>query len=94
MVLTMPGQDKLFLGGLVRSLVPDAPRDPRFRRLAVDLEDIPTISRLGAAPNRLRMIPIGEDGTDKTWAHHYEKAAKHLREYHAAKLPVVIEFGH
>ena len=94
LTLVMPGKATLFFGGLVRSLVPDVPKDPRFRRLAIDLEDAETMVRLGAAPNRVGVSPISFDGEDASYEGEYQRVSKILADLHAHKLPATIEFGH
>ena len=94
LVLDVHGQPSLLLGGVVRALKPDAPRDPRFRRLAIDLEDPAVMVRLGAAPNRVGMSPISANGDDAGYEAEYQRVSAILRNLHAAKLPVTMEFGH
>ena len=93
-LVQLAGRKPLLVGGMVRSLAPDAPRDPRFRRLAIDLEDPIAISRLGAAPNRVGMSPISHDGEDASYESEYQRVAAIIKDLHAHKLPVTMEFGH
>ena len=93
-LVQLAGRKPLLVGGMVRSLVPDAPRDPRFRRLAIDLEDPIAVSRLGAAPNRVGMSPISHDGEDASYESEYQRVAAIIKDLHAHQLPVTMEFGH
>ena len=90
LIFDMPGQDSLFGATCVRTFQPD-PRARRFHRLCLDMPEIATLRRLGAAPNR---IGIGykptTDADFETW---YTNTTAYLSELRSAGLPVCIEFG-
>ncbi len=90
LLLDLPGQDRLLVGGIARSLKPDMGTQ-RVWRQKLETSYVPTIVRLGACPNRLGFTPQAEG--DSEYAEKWAKFTAKLAEYKAAGVPVPVEFG-
>ena len=58
----------------------------------MDILNVPALQRLGAAPNRVGFA--FRSPTDPDYESYYQQSVKKLREFKAAGLPVIVEFGH
>ncbi len=90
LILDLPGQERLFLATLVRTF--KAQHLGPYYRLTMDNNNLDTLTRLGAACNRI-------DGgsfcapDDPQYAANYQRKADELQRFKAADIPVTIEFG-
>jgi hypothetical protein len=90
LVLEIPGHERLWLGSIARSMK-NPPLGASYR-LCMDINNIPALQRLGAAPNRIGFA-FRSPG-DPDYEEYYQRQTKILRDFKAAGLPVIVEFGH
>jgi len=90
LILDIEGQERLFAASLIRTH--KNPHPGNTSRLRMDITNVEALLRLGAVPNRIGMAFRGPEEPD--YETYYQRWATTLREFHAAKLPVCVEFGH
>ncbi len=90
LVLDLPGQERLLVASLVRTFK-NPPLGDSYR-LCMDINNVPALVRLGAAPNRVGFAFRSPGDAD--YESYYQQSVDKLREFKAAGLPVIVEFGH
>jgi hypothetical protein len=90
LVVDLGKSGRRFITSFVRTFKPSS-QSVQFPQLALDVNDIGVLTRLGAFPNR---IGIGykptTDADFETW---FAKQSEKLAAYKQAKLPVMLEIG-
>lgn len=90
LILELSGHERLFVASLARTLK-NPPLGSSYR-LCMDIVNVAALQRLGAAPNRVGFA--FRSPTDPDYESYYQQSVKKLREFKAAGLPVIVEFGH
>ena len=80
-----------FITTFVRTFKADNATPVQFPQLALDVQQVDVLTRLGASPNRMGIGFKPPSATDfKGW---FAEQCKKLDEFKAAKLPITVEFG-